>query len=406
MRFTGFTSASARLNWVRIVVSAAYLCGMLMSQGLWFGMARTFPRAPVVAGLPHFVSAYDFVISIVLVGGLILAAIMRRPVPYLLASALLTLLLIVLDQMRLQPWVFQYGVMLALLTPALGGATNQRLVEAALAANQIVLATLYFWSGLQKLNWSFAHEVVPALFESTGLRLSQFYLSRIAVAIAICETLIGIGLLIRKTRQAAVIFACITHVIVLGTLVFSGRNTVVRPWNVAMILLTAIVFWRNKAAPFGYLIGGWGSVRVRHHWPKLAMLICGLLPALSFIGWWDLYLSAALYSGNTPIAVMRISESLRDQLPSEVKEHVFKTSRGDLMLPFYEWSLAELNVPPYPEIRVYHQVARQLCLLDTNQQVNGLIVKERPALKDGSSTVTLTSCSDLLSPKQGHSRSY
>lgn len=367
-----------------------------MSQGLWFGMARTFPRAPVVAGLPPFVSAHDFVISIVLVGGLILSAIMRRPVSYLLASVLLTLLLIMLDQMRLQPWVFQYGLMLALLIPAVRGAANQGVAEAALAANQIVIATLYFWSGLQKLNWSFAHEVVPALFESTGLRLSQFYLSRIAVAIAICETLIGIGLLIRKTRQAAVIFACITHAIVLGTLVFSGRNTVVWPWNVAMIVLTAILFWRNKAAPFGYLIRGWASVSVRHHLPKLAMLICGLLPALSFIGWWDLYLSAALYSGNTPIAVMRISESLRDHLPSRVKEHVFKTSRGDLMLPFYEWSLAELNVPPYPEIRVYQQVARQLCLFDTNRQVNGLIVKERPALNDGSSTVTLTCCSDLL----------
>jgi hypothetical protein len=396
MRFSGFTSASVRLNWLRMVVSAAYLCGMLMSQGLWFGMTRTFPRAPIVAGLPPSISAYDFVISIVLIGSLTLSAIMRRPVSYLLAGALLTLLLILLDQMRLQPWVFQYGIMLVLLTPALGGAANQRLVEAALAANQIVIATLYFWSGLQKLNWSFAHEVVPGLFESTGLQLSQFYLSRIAVAIAICETLIGIGLLIRKTRQAAVIFACIMHLIVLGTLVFSGRNTVVWPWNVAMIVVTAILFWRNEAAPMGYLIRGWSNVRMRDHLPKLAMLICGLLPALSFIGWWDLYLSAALYSGNAPIAVMRISESLRDHLPTHVKQHVFKTSRGDLMLPFHEWSLAELNVPPYPETRVYRQIARQLCLLDTNQQVNGLIVKERPALSDGSSTVTLTTCSDLL----------
>jgi hypothetical protein len=66
------------------------------------------------------------------------------------------------------------------------------------------------------------------------------------------------------------------------------------------------------------------------------------------------------------------------------------------MLPFHEWSLAELNVPPYPETRVYRQVARQLCLLDSNQQVNGLIVKERPALSDGSSKVTLTTCSHLL----------
>jgi hypothetical protein len=207
--------------------------------------------------------------------------------------------------------------------------------------------------------------------------------------------------LIRKTRQAAVIFACLTHVIALGTLVFSGRNSVVWPWNVAMIVLTPILFWRSEAAPFGYLMREWRSVSVRHHLPKLAFLICGLLPALSFIGWWDLYLSAALYSGNTPIAVMRISESLREHLPGHVKQYVFKTGRGDLMLPFYEWSLAELNVPPYPEIRVYRQVARQLCHLDTNEQVNGLIVRGRPALNDGSSTVTLTTCSDLLSMQAG-----
>jgi hypothetical protein len=126
------------------------------------------------------------------------------------------------------------------------------------------------------------------------------------------------------------------------------------------------------------------------------MLVCGLLPALSFIGLWDLYLSGALYTGKTPVAVMHISENLRAQLPATARGNTFRTNSGELMLPFYEWSLADLNVPPYPEIRVYQQLARELCALDADSQASGLIVKGRAALSDGGYQVTLTTCSELL----------
>lgn len=368
------------LHWLRIVVPVAYLCGILMSPHLWFDLGRTFPRAPI---LPGFLLRHDFVISIVLVGTLVLSAIMARPRRYLAASVVLTIVLIFLDQARLQPWVYQYSIMLALLVFA---SANQK---AVLAANQFVIATLYFWSGLHKLSWSFVKDVVPGLLEPTGVHLSSRSLTIVAVAIAICETLIGVGLLLRRTRRVAVVLACLMHTIILLTLISSGLNSVVWPWNVAMMAITVILFHRNDQTPFDSL--------VRDYLPKVAMLVCGLLPALSFVGWWDLSLSGALYSGKSPVAAMRISDSLRDRLPAKARETTFKSNRGELILPFFEWSLADLNVPPYLEVSAYREVARQLCALDTEPRASALIVQGRPALIDGSYHVTWISCSDLNS---------
>lgn len=67
------------------------------------------------------------------------------------------------------------------------------------------------------------------------------------------------------------------------------------------------------------------------------------------------------------------------------------------MLPLYEWSMTELNVPPYPEVRVYRQLARSLCgYADEPRQIE-LIIKERPALMNGEYQVSQSDCSALLS---------
>lgn len=361
------------MQWLRIVVPAAYVGGMLLSLPLWFDAGRSFPRAPLVSAL---VLRQDFVISMLLAGALVLAAIGWHSRWWLAVSVVLTVVLVSLDQGRLQPWVYQYAIMLSLLA-----FVNQK---AVLAANQIVIATLYFWSGVQKLSWTFVHEVVPALFESMGVSLSPRYLVVVALTIAIGETSIGAGLLFRKTRRVGVVLACLLHAIILFTFILTGRNTVIWPWNVAMMIITVLLFFRNNDTHYKHLL------------PKAALLVCGLLPALSFAGWWDLYLSGALYTGKSPVAVMRISESLRDRLPPAAKATVFQTTRGELMLPFYEWSLADLNVPPYPEPRVYSQISRQLCALDPDSQTNALIIKGRPSLLNGASSLTLTPCFALL----------
>jgi hypothetical protein len=125
--------------------------------------------------------------------------------------------------------------------------------------------------------------------------------------------------------------------------------------------------------------------------------VCGALPALSFIGLWDLYLSAALYSGNTPVGVMRLSDRVRNRLPLPARSHVFTTKHGELMLPFYEWSMTELNVPPYPETRVYRKLARQICMYAEDPREVELIVKEITAIFTGDYIVKKIDCSNLRS---------
>ena len=395
------TSTVARLNYLRIATSGAYVCGILLSRRLWFGAGRTFPRVPIVNSLPPFILANDYLLSVLLLVALILSLASKRPTRYLLAIVTLTALLVLFDLTRLQPWVYQYVVMLAVLAcwqsrsadlagPALSGVI--------LTLNQLVIAALYFWSGAQKLNWSFGHEVLPGMLSDARIHLPTTfaaYLSAVAVVVAAGEALLGVGLLIRQTRHASVVLALIMHFLVLVLLLAARRNSVVWPWNAGMMVMLVLLFWRCDHVLLRRDLWRWPGRGLLNHSPRVVFIVCAVMPVLSLFGWWDMYLSAALYSGNTPVGVVRISEQVRARLPVPAQQQVFTTQHGQLMLPFYEWSLAELNVPPYPEVRVYRQLARQVCVYGEDQNEIELIVKERPALIDGSYAVRRSDCAEL-----------
>ena len=392
-------STIARLNYLRVAVAGAYVCGILSSAKLWFGLGRTIPRVPFVTGLPDFLLSTDYVLTILLVAALALSLLTRRPRRYLVLIVIFTFLLVLVDQTRLQPWVYQYVVMLAVLACWNSLAADINTPESVLLANQLVIALLYFWSGIQKLNWSFTHEAMPDLLSQAGVSVPDTFASYLPVvgfAVAMLEALIGVGLIIRRTRQTAVILALVMHVLVLVLLVAAQRNSVVWVWNIAMMAMVVLLFWRCEQSLARKELWRWRETNLVKHLPKVVAVICGLTPALSFVGWWDMYLSAALYSGNTPVAVVHISEGLRNRLPAVAERQVFSTSSGELMLPYYEWSMADLNVPPYPETRVYRQLARQLCRLADNSSEIELIVKERPSLIEGRYTVGRFGCRSLL----------
>jgi hypothetical protein len=121
-----------------------------------------------------------------------------------------------------------------------------------------------------------------------------------------------------------------------------------------------------------------------------------LLPALSFAGWWDMYLSGALYSGNTPIAVIQTDPTMLEKLTPSARASVFTTGPGETVLPLQEWSLRELRVPPYPQMRVYQQIAQQVCPHSGDPQQTGLIVRGRPGIWNGSYEVIRIPCGTLL----------
>ena len=375
---------SSRLHYLKLVTIAGYICGILLSLRLWFGVGRSIPRIPLVVVNSHFAECF---ISLLLLAALVFSLFSSRS-RYLVAVVVLTSFLVILDLTRLQPWVYQYVLMIATLTFARVGPNE----ETILLANQLIVASLYFWSGVQKLNWTFANVVFPGMLEDAGVHLP----TKFAILVALVEALAGVGLLIRTTRRIAVVIVVILHLSVLVLLILARHNTVVWPWNVAMLLVVPILFWRFSDSVVRKELWRRRQSKVVSWLPKLVIMLCAVAPALSFGGWWDLYLSGALYAGNAPVGVVRINDEFRSQLSEAAKKQVFTSSRGEAMLPLHEWSEVELNVPPYPEARAYRQLTRKVCEMTNNSEEIELIVKSRPGTVDGSYIVRKDDCQSLL----------
>jgi hypothetical protein len=209
-------------------------------------------------------------------------------------------------------------------------------------------------------------------------------------ALGITEAAIGVGLLMRRFRRHALALACVLHLGVLAMLVALNRNSVVWAWNVVMIVIVLLLFRGYDPAPLAMRLRGKRRIAF-----AVVVALCAVLPIFSFFHLWDSYLSWALYSGNTTMASVRVSEPVRTQLPADVQRLVKTNSRGEHLLNLYHWSMAEMNVPPYPEPRVYRNVARDLCRLSTEPSDIMLTMREHPRWFYRAVRVKTYTCSDL-----------
>lgn len=374
------------------------MAGVVFSHELWFPVARTFPRAPFLFDLPeNRVLPIERLLGAVLIASLAAVVFIRLRI-FLDAALAAGALLIFFDQTRMQPWVYQYLLMLsvfALRSPQTNESDSG--ANQTLGLLQILIAGLYVWSGVQKMNYTFARETLPFLLaplENLFPAIESAF-AFLGIAAAIFESLVGIGLLFRRTRNAAVIAAILTHVVILSLLMARNYNGIVWIWNAALIAAVFIAFWRSDVSVWRAFAesvsGGW-----RKRATKTMVAASVLLPALSFFGWWDMYLSGALYSGGTETAVISVNKEVIEKLPPKAARVVFQTNNGSLaVLPLFEWAMAEMNVPVYPERRVFKQTAREVCRLANDKNEIELIIKERPAILDGSYRITRMRCAEI-----------
>jgi hypothetical protein len=309
------------------------LASLLLSPKLWLS-DRFYPQTPVWSG-PHSIPApFDRVVYAALLLALVLAAVKPRLTPIFLAIAAV---MVVFDQSRMQPWFYQYCFMLLALSLPAGGENICRLI----------IVSVYFWSGVQKLNGGFAGDSFPWLAEP--LRIVPIW---VGYAVPFLEAGLAIALLFRPTRRAAVIFAIAMHAAILAAIGpwAHNFNTVVWPWNIAMAASAFVLFWNE-----GFV---WPK---RSRLARVVLVLFTIAPALSFVGLWDNYLSWALYAGNRNEGDLYFSDAVYDKLPPAVQDYVTDEGPDRDGLNVGEWSFGELNVPAYPEERVFRQVQRSLC---------------------------------------------
>jgi hypothetical protein len=100
------------------------------------------------------------------------------------------------------------------------------------------------------------------------------------VVVPMTEIAVALGLLAPRLRNAAVVAAIATHVVIFGLLgpLAHGTNAVIWPWNVAMAVLVALLLW-NARGPSA--LDAIVPRRIGAHAAMLALFVA--LPVLSLL---------------------------------------------------------------------------------------------------------------------------
>ncbi len=348
---------ASRLFWVKNVALLGLLSSMALSFPLWvqtdsIAAVPVFGRLPILSPLIEW-GMYIGVFCLALV-----SLISPRPQRYLCGLLGIVAVFVLFDQLRLQPWLYQYWFMLLPLAVYSWQWRDRVSTNAVLNTLRILIAGIYFYSGLQKINPMFFQEVFPwmvepiAAFLPTSLNLIP---ASFGLFVPFIEIGIGIGLLTKRFRFAALVGVICMMVFVLITLgpLGYGWNSVVWPWNLAIAASAWLLYYKTANVSFKNVF------RVRHFLPhKVIILLFLVMPAFSFFGYWDSYPSYSLYSGNITDAQVFVSSKL---VSPALENAAFLAYGGMVWIDLQTLSFNERNVPMYPETRIYTKVFAQLC---------------------------------------------
>jgi len=324
-----------------------WLLAKVLSMKAWLA-DRLYPVVPVfdfTNGIGSEVHQVLFYISCTCLVGLFVFPGRRELSAFLLVAELCSCLL---DIIRWQPWEFQYIFTLVIFL------THKNNPKGLYSAFVFLMASIYIFSGLHKLNGGFLNSI----WESMILRrffgvekISDISVHYAGLVLPAIEIVCGFGLLFLKKKWPALVLIAM-HLFIL---LFLGQlglnyNSIVWPWNAAMIFLLYSLFIKIDAYTFSfrYMIRGSNTV---------VLLFWGLLPILSFSGNWEQYLSSSLYSGdnlNMTICVKNSNEVYT--LKKYFSKSDFKdVCSGDAKITLQSWSFAEMRVAPYPEKWYYRR---------------------------------------------------
>ena len=356
----------AKDNILRYVLIISFLACMAMANKLWLGSSRLIPEVALVNADFLASNALQYALVGILVLSL-LFSFLNRYYTYCIGIAASCFFLLVLDDItRLQSYYYQFMAMLVLLASMHKKSTSQKIL-----VMYVLMAGIYFHSGLSKWNDNFVHFVFPNMlyaFQYISLETwLEFSLKETAYSIPILEITLAALILIPSTRKAGLITAIVLHLAILYVIGPFGLNwnSIVWIWNIAMIAFNVILYLQHEKTkgkvvkPFK-LIGFW-----------IALLLFGLLPLLNLIDKWDNYLSFNLYTGTTPNVQLHIDQA------SQLENIPLFCIEQDTFIDLNVWALQDIQTAIYAEKWVFDHISKQICeKLDCKQVTHFQVYKE------------------------------
>lgn len=359
-------TVSDRLLVVRLIIGVGLALGLLSSYKLWLN-DRFYPLSPVADFIPVLSPPFDLLLFLSVI--ILITVIPFYPRKHLFYSFfLLVIYLLFQDQSRLQPWFYQYLFLMGAIAWYEHKPNRGRGIS-ALASCQTILIGIYLWSGLHKLNYTYLFETFEWLM-GPALEIFPFLeslsLPFLATISAFIEFGAAIGLAFCTTRKYGAYILIAMHIFILLIVSPLGLNynNVVWPWNFCFALLVMILFL-GPQTEFSYsriFIPG-------NLYHSIVLVLFLMIPFLNFFNSWDHFPSASLYSGKKPYAKIHVTDPVKEQFPVKVKSEFSPFNE----LSIQDWSFTELNVPNYPQSRIYKHIFRQLC--DYQKQKFGLVLE-------------------------------
>jgi hypothetical protein len=347
---------------IKASIVIALVIGFLLSPQLWVNEGRFFPVITPIDGMNSLSAPFDLFLMSLFVG---LSAVWifyeKRRIGFIALASLI--IVIAQDQMRWQPWVYLYVLMLLPYLTQSSKGENKKLILICL---QWIIAGVYIWSGIQKMNSNFLDGTFAQMIKASGVGLQFQSWKKVGYAIPFIEFSMGMALLIPAFRKIGMYTAIVTHIVILFCLspILLNHNSIVYPWNVAMIFFVFLLFWNVKDNPFMAILEIRSNVLL-----VMLVVLVWVFPILNLFGYWDHFLSFSLYSNKPSTFYIAIEENEIHKIDKRFKHYFAKIPglQGGQIIEINKWAFSELNVPFYPEMRSFKNLSVNFCDLGIDE---------------------------------------
>jgi hypothetical protein len=359
MTADALADAERRAVWLRLALGVSTLLMLGLSWPLWIAHGD-LPMVPFAGGLPVLRRPWSDALAMGVAGslmaGMFAAVRGSRTTAWDVISLVGFVALVIQDQNRLQPWVYQS----VMLTLALAACRSRW----ALWLSRLFLIALYVHSGLSKLDASFASELGPhllgGLFRPAGVMVQSWRRGTVfvlALLMPAVEVLAGAGLALRRVRRFGLALAISIHAVLIGILGpwGLGHSAIVLAWNVALVVELVVLF----TGPGPGRDGGPRSPACRAV-TGLFVVAC-VMPCFERWGYWDTWPAFAFYASHTERTQILLHDADLAGYPPELLRHLgASTGEPWRRLDLTGWSRSERGVPVYPQGRVANAIAESL----------------------------------------------
>jgi uncharacterized membrane protein YphA (DoxX/SURF4 family) len=337
-----------RLENLKSITLIFLLIGIALSFKLWLSN-RYFPLVPLLNFIPSIAPPFDSI----LLFSFILSIILKLFMPQIKVSNwifwICTIILIITDINRIQPWFYLYIIILGIFD-FVTTETNKILIT------KILLASIYFYSGWHKLNPEYFNSVIDWFIQPFYSEKNFYYsiLKFIGSIIPLIEMACSLLLLSGKFVKQTIITISLIHIFILTSTGPLGHNynSVIWPWNIFMPLALYLIFCKAENENLFHQVKNQILEKTAKSYLILYVIFT---PFLNSFNLWPSYMSWNLYSGNTENARMYLGEKVNTYFSPAFDNIIKDCYDAPYTINPKKWALKELNVPPFPEKPVWHK---------------------------------------------------